>query len=122
MPFFILQKCAKIRYMKNLKPTSKRRLPEMFRPLLWGLKWDALDVWEDREDIILAALNYGELEHLRWIIETYGKNEIRRVLVRRLETEIYPESRNLARVLFSVPGFRKSREDQPLIKNSLKGK
>jgi len=109
--------------MKPVKPTLKRQPPEMFRPLLWGLKWSAIDIWEDREDIILAALNHGELEHLRWIIETYGKNEIRRALVKRLETEIYPESRNLARVLFSVPGFRKSREERAMaIKDSPRGK
>lgn len=97
--------------MSKVKSVKEKRLPEIFRPLLWGLKWDALDVWDDREEIVLAALNHGELEHLRWIIETYGKDEIKSVLARRLETEIYPESRNLARVLFSVPGFRKSRQE-----------
>ena len=82
------------------------KVPEIFRPFLWGLKWDA---WKDRADIILAALNYGDLEHLRWIIKIYGANEIRRALSRRLETEIYPESRNLSRVLFNNPQFRRSR-------------
>ena len=97
--------------MKNTaKPVFKKRPPEMFKPLLWGLRWDALDVQEDKEDIILAALNHGRLEHLRWIIKTYGKEEIRKILSRRLETEIYPESRNLARVLFSVSGFRRNRQ------------
>ncbi len=81
----------------------------MFKPLLWGLKWKDLDVWKDREDIILAALNYGKMKNLRWIIDTYGKDEIKKILSRRLETEIYPESRNLAKVLFAVSGFRKFR-------------
>jgi len=109
-------KCSKydiIIIMETIKVQAKKfneRPPEIFRPLLWGLKWNALDVWEDREDIILAALNYGKLKHLRWIIKTYGKDEIRKVLSRRLETEIYPESRNLARVLFSVSGFRRNRQ------------
>ncbi|PIW97411.1 hypothetical protein COY65_00930 [Candidatus Jorgensenbacteria bacterium CG_4_10_14_0_8_um_filter_39_13] len=91
------------------KLVLKRQPPEMFKPLLWGLKWNALDIWEDREEIILATLNYGKLKHLSWIIKTYGKDEIRKVLSRRLETEIYPESRNLARVLFSVSSFRQNR-------------
>lgn len=81
----------------------------MFRPLLWGLRWGVLRVWEDREAIILATLNYGDIEHLRWIIKTYGVSEIRRVLSRRLETEIFPESRNLAKILFSNPRFRHTR-------------
>jgi len=79
---------------------SKKRPPAMFRPLLWGLKWESLDIWEDKEAIILAALNYGDLKHLRWIIKIYGANEIKKALSRRLKTEIYPESRNLARLLF----------------------
>ena len=85
------------------------KIPEMFRPFLWGLRWDALDAWKDRADIILTSLNYGDLKHLRWIIKIYGANEIRRALSRRLETEIYPESRNLSRVLFNNPQFRRSR-------------
>ncbi len=96
------------------KQPSKQRLPEMFRPLLWGLKWDALDVWKDRAEIILATMNHGDLNHLRWIIKTYGKQEIRKALAKRLETEIYPESRNLARVLFSVSDFRKNRGKAPV--------
>ncbi len=95
--------------MKSVKSISRKRPPEMFKPLLRGLKWEALDIWEDREDIILAALiNYGELEHLKWIIKTYGKDEIKKVLSRRLETEIYPESRNLARTLFLYRAFLKA--------------
>lgn len=93
------------------KTISKKKLPEMFKPILWSFKWEALDVWKDREDIILAALNYGDLEHLKWIIETYGKDEIKQVLSRRLKTEIYPESRNLARVIFPGVQFKNSRKE-----------
>ena len=87
----------------------RKQPPKMFKPLLWGLKWNSLNIWENKEEIILAALNYGKLKHISWIIKTYGKDEIRKVLARRLETEIYPESRNLARVLFSVSNFRQKR-------------
>ena len=83
--------------------------PEMFKPLLWGLRWDDLDAWEDREAIILAALNEGELDHLQWIIKTYGVDEIQKVLSRRLETEFHPESRNLAKLLFSIQNFSHAR-------------
>ena len=83
--------------------------PEMFRPLLWGLKWNAVDVEKDKEDIIVAAINEGTLAHWRWLVETYGKDTIRRVLEGRLETEFHPESRNLAQVIFSIPHLRHAR-------------
>lgn len=85
------------------------KLPEMFRPLLWGLKWNALDVGRDERAIILAAVTNGRLEHLRWIIDIYGKNEIRRVLSDCLITELHDGARNLARVLFGVTDFKHAR-------------
>ena len=45
-------------------------LPDFFKPILWGLKWDALEIEKDKEEIILAALNHGELEHLKQIEES----------------------------------------------------
>lgn len=92
-----------------IQTEQKQRLPEMFRPLLWGLKWDALDAEEDKDDIIVAAINEGTLAHWRWLIQTYGKDTVHDVLEHRLETEFHPESRNLAQVIFSIPHFRHAR-------------
>lgn len=77
--------------------------PESFRPLLWSLKWDDIDINKDKNDIVLAAVNEGTLEHWRWLIKTYGREAIRETLVKRLATEFHPESRNLARVVFDLP-------------------
>lgn len=88
---------------------DKKQPPEMFRPLLWGLKWDALDVWKDRRAIVLAAMTNGRLEHLRWIIDAYGKKEITLVLSQCLVTELHAGARNLARVLFDVTDFKYAR-------------
>ena len=88
---------------------AQQKLPESFRPLLWSLKWDALDVSKDRNDIIVNTVNEGTLEHWRWLIKTYGKKTISDVLARRLESEFHPESLNLARVIFSLPPLRHAR-------------
>lgn len=85
------------------------KIPESFRPLLWWVKWDALNAWENRRDIILAAMTNGRIEHVRWIIYTYGRDEIRRVLSDCLVTEIHSGARNLARVLFGVADFKHAR-------------
>ena len=92
------------------RPASRNKLPDSFKPLLWSLKWDALDVDADKDDIIVAAVNEGTLDQWRWIIRTYGKATIQRVLEGRLETEFHLESRNLAKVVFSIPHFRHARE------------
>lgn len=84
-------------------------IPDSFRPLLWSLRWEALDVWDDREDIIMAAFNEGRLEHIRWVMRTYSQDEIRKVLSGRLATEFRPESRNLAKIVIPDLVFRHAR-------------
>jgi len=88
---------------------SLQKPPVFFKPLLWWLRWSNLDVNEDKEDIIVNTINEGTLSHWRWIIEAYGKSTIRKVLEKRLETEFHPESRNLAKTVFSLSHFQHAR-------------
>ena len=85
------------------------KLPEMFRPLLWSVKWTDLDVNEDKTDIIMNTINDGTLAHWRWIIGTYGREAIRALLSKRLVTEFHPESYQLARVIFDLPPLHHAR-------------
>ena len=89
---------------------TTNKLPPSLRPLVWGLKWDELDVNEDKEDIMLGVINGGTVQDWKWLRTTYGKDAIRRVLENRLSSEIYPESRNLAKIFFSVNSFRHARK------------
>lgn len=81
----------------------------MFRPFVWWTKWEDVDVEESKEDLVVSAINEGTLDHWRWLIQTYGKDEICRILKKRLATEFHPESRNLAQLVFSIPNFRHAR-------------
>lgn len=85
-----------------------KKIPKIFRPLLWSLKWDEIDIDEDKEDIIVNAINRGTLIHWRWIKKIYGQKIIQKVLRRRLASEFFPESLNLAKILFSAQ-FRNAR-------------
>jgi len=87
----------------------KKQPPEIFRPFLWWAKWENIDVNEDKEDLIVSAVNEGTLDHWRWIIKTYGKEVVSKILERRLATEFHPESRNLAKLIFSISDFRHAR-------------
>ena len=96
--------------MKKLRKNITRgNLPEMFRPLLWWTNWKDIDAKEDKEDIIVSAVNDGTLAHWRWLIQAYGKETIRKLLEKRLASEFHPESRNLAKVIFSVSDFQHAR-------------
>ncbi len=80
-------------------------IPESLRPLLWGLKWDELDIEEDKSDIIINVVNGGQISDWKWLMSTYGNAAIKGVLEKRLATELYPESRNLAKIFFGVNSY-----------------
>ena len=84
----------------------KVRVRGDLRPLLWSLRWRELDAEKDKEDIIVNTINEGTLAQWKWLIKTFGKGTIRRILMGRLATEFHPESRNLARIVFDIPKFR----------------
>ena len=89
--------------------TLRPQMPLSFKPLLWSLRWDDIDIERDKEDIILNIINEGTLEQWRWLIDTYGKEMIRRILEGRLETEFHPESLRLAKIVFLLSSLRHAR-------------
>jgi len=91
--------------MKQSIKLTKERPPEIFRPILWSLRWEDIDMHEDKDDIIVNTINEGNLVHWRWIIKVYGKENVKQVLLRHLQSEFHPESRALAQVVFSFPRF-----------------
>jgi len=84
-------------------------IPQSMRPLLWGLKWDELNIEDDKNDIIVSVVNGGRIADWKWLKSVYGDDIIKSVLEKRLESELYPESRNLAKIFFGVNSFRHAR-------------
>jgi len=92
-----------------METKTRRHPPRIFATLIWWARLEDLDIEEDREDLIVSAVNEGTLVHWRWLIATYGKKVVRQVLEKRLVSEFHPESRSLAKVVFSVSDFRHAR-------------
>jgi len=80
-------------------------LPETFRPLLWSYDFSRIDPLKHKKTIIVQALNYGTLTHWRWLIQNYGREEVRDVLTHIPATEIKPRSLRLASLVFGVERF-----------------
>jgi hypothetical protein len=81
------------------------QLPETFRPILWSYDFERLDPVKHRKTIIVQAINYGTLEHWRWLTQRYGRNEVRDLLSQVPVTEIKPRARRLAELMFGVGHF-----------------
>jgi hypothetical protein len=69
-------------------------LPAVFRPLFWSYHFADLDPQAN----IVQLINYGTLAHWRWLIEQYGKGEIRKT--------INPRTRSFASLIFSITSWR----------------
>lgn len=87
--------------MKRRAHTSKK-LPEIFRPLLWSYRFEEIDPEAHRKEIIINAINYGDLKHWKWLTARYGRAGVRRVLTSVPVTELRPHIRKLVGMFFGI--------------------
>lgn len=80
-------------------------LPEFFRPILWSYDFPAIDPEKNKKIIVINAINYGDLNHWRWLIKYYGKGSVKEILEQVSSSEIRSRVLPLASVVFSVKNF-----------------
>ena len=51
-------------------------VPEEFRICFWNADFDGLDLRAHRVGIIGRILEYGDLAAVRWLLDTYGPQEV----------------------------------------------
>lgn len=78
------------------------KLPQSFRSLLWSYDFSEIDSEKDKKIIIVNAINYGDLEHWRWLVRQYGKETVKNTLENIPATEIRPRALKLAVLIFSL--------------------
>jgi len=60
---------------------EKVQLPEFLRSYFWDVAFEELEVKKHAFLIIKRILDRGNLSDIRWLIKTYGKDEIKRVVM-----------------------------------------
>ena len=86
-------------------PASHKKIPDSFKPLLWSYDFSKVDVDRDKKAIVIAALNYGDLNQWRWVAAYYGKKAIRRIIEEVPATEFRDRIRPLIALMFGVQHF-----------------
>ena len=71
-----------------MKQKEKAKLPESLRSCFWDVAFEELGVEKSSFLIIKRVLDRGNLSDIRWLVATYGEDEIRKVVM---------ETRDLAR-------------------------
>jgi len=61
-------------------PPVTCHLPAAVRSTLWSYDLSGIDPQRDRELVITQVLNYGNWQAVLWLLETYGKEEVRKVV------------------------------------------
>ena len=64
-----------------------------------------IDPEKQKKAIIVNAINYGDLNHWRWISHHYGRDVVKETLESIPLTELRPQARKLASLLFSITSF-----------------
>lgn len=88
--------------MNDLK---NKRPPDFFRPLLWSYDFNRINLEKNKKAIIINSINFGDLRHWRWLINTYGRDGVRDLLEKVSVSEIRPRVRRLASLIFLVNKF-----------------
>ena len=83
-----------------MKPKAK--LPESFKQLLWSHDFSTIDPDAHKRTIVVNTLNYGTLEQWRWLVQYYGKENIRALLREIPATELRERVRPLISILFDI--------------------
>ncbi len=64
-----------------MKQKEKTQLPQFLQPHFWDVEFNALDVKKHAFLIIKRILDRGNLADIRWLVKTYGEEEIKKVVM-----------------------------------------
>ncbi|MCX6290298.1 MAG: hypothetical protein NT126_00870 [Bacteroidetes bacterium] len=66
-----------------------KKLPKAVQVCLWSYDTDKIDISspEDRFRVILNVLNRGTMEAVKWLWQTYSKDEIRATITHSIASE-----------------------------------
>lgn len=70
----------------------QNKIPKKLQSVLWSVNVGKLNIGNDKGYIIHQILSYGMLDEIRWLFQTYPKEEIKRIF-RQLPYKDYRASR-----------------------------
>jgi len=93
--------------MKKTKRKKQLKIPRSFQSILWSCNVKNLDLEKDKVYIIHQVLNYGNLEQICWLFKMYGRDEIKKVFLKKPVNIYYPSTlsfiKNIVLNLKNVP-------------------
>jgi len=85
---------------------EKTKLPKDFKYLFWSYDFSSIDPKKDKERIIVNVINYGQWKHWKWLIKTYGKDNLKRTIENIPMTEFRERALRLISLLLDIKEFK----------------
>jgi len=89
----------------EIEKNKQNKLPLFFKPILWSYDFNSMDTKRDKKTIIINSINYGNLEHWRWVVKKYGKEQVKKIIREIPSTELRDRVIPLVSLLFSINKF-----------------
>lgn len=84
---------------------NQNQIPDFFKPILWSWDFRRIDSEKHKKTIIVNSINYGDLKHWRWIVNYYGKKQVKKVLTEIPFYELRQRVVPLVSIIFSIDKF-----------------
>jgi len=64
-----------------MRQEENTKLPESFRSYFWDVAFDELQIHKSAHLVIKRLLDRGNLSDIRWLVKTYGQDDIKKVVM-----------------------------------------
>ncbi|CUU38628.1 hypothetical protein GXSOP10_14218 [Armatimonadetes bacterium GXS] len=84
-------------------PPLPERLPEFLRPLFWEVEFRKVSPRKHQSYICMRIMEHGDLQAIRWMLQTYGKETLREWLIQREGRGLSPRTLRFWEVILNIP-------------------
>ena len=96
------------------------KLPPFFKSIFWSYNFSLIDPIKNKRRIIINTINYGKWEHWHWIINRYGKREVKKNIEETPQSEFRPPALKLISLLLDIKKLKyASRSDYVRAKKNI---
>ncbi len=72
-------------------------IPKQLQGVLWSADVDSLDLKNDQVYIVHQILRFGKIDHISWLIKTYGPKKLKEIFLHHPKKIYTPSSLNFAK-------------------------
>lgn len=81
-------------------------MPAFLEPLFWSYDFSKINTEKDKKRIIINTINYGNWQHWQWLMNNYGRQEVKRNIENIPKSEFRNRALKLICLLLKIKKFK----------------